>query len=130
MLETKQKINKGNKIKAQFLAAVVFGRPSKDCINFGICRIDSFAYPVSNRACKSADAQAVVTIFEQDYVELDFLKASLNKVAYQKFFTKKTFLIEEDFSQKTANQHIYIAKGLYPIREDNSTIKVIFQPLQ
>ena len=130
MLATKQKINQEKKIKTQFLAEVVFGRPSKDCTNFGICRIDYFGSPTKNCNCKNADAQAIVSIFEQDYIELDFLKASLSKAVYQKFFAKKTFLIEEDYLQETAEQRIYIAKGLYPIKENNSLIKVIFQPFQ
>lgn len=130
MLETRQKINKQKKIKTQFLAEVVFGRPSKDCINFGICRISIFKYPTSNCVCKGANTQAVVTIFEQNYIELDFLKASMSKTIYQKFFGRKKFIVEEDFLKETTNQRIYIAKGIYPIRENNTLIKVIFQPFK
>ena len=126
MLRTKKRTKNKQKIKTQFLAEVVFGRPSKDCVNFGICRIESLGAPPKNCNCKDQCSQGIVSIFNERYVEVDFLKSTVNDTTYQQFFANKRFIVEEEFLHKKEDCSFYIGVGNYPIIENDSLIKVIF----
>jgi len=126
MQEINQHIRTTRKIKSQFLAEVVFGRPSKDCVNFGICRIESLGAPSKNCNCKSQCSQGIVSIFNPTHIEIDFLKSTVNATTYQQFFANKRFIVEEKFLYQKENCSFYIGVGNYPIIENDSLIKVIF----
>ena len=117
----KQATSLNNNTFLQFIAEVEFGIPSKDCRNFGICRINIYG---EYGNCKHA-AQAIVSIFNQN-IELDFLKSTINSATYKKFFSKERFLVVEEFLYKKGNYSFYIRKGNYPIIENDSLIKVVF----
>ncbi len=115
-------------IKTQFIAEVEFGRPSKDCRNFGICRIHPVGEYQKICTCSEEHTFAIVTVFDQNYVEFDFLRQSICSNDYKKFFSKGKFKVEEDFKYVQAEDdahHFIIAKGEYYIFEDNSIIKIV-----
>jgi len=127
MIRTKQQARNKQKIKTQFLAEVVFGRPSKECVNFGICRIEALGELPKDCSCKSQCAQGIVSIFNPTHIEIDFLKSTINTTTYQQYFADKRFIIEEEFLHKEENCSFYIGVGNYPIIENDSLIKVIFR---
>lgn len=115
------------KIKNQFLAEVEFGMPSKECRNFGICRITPIRGVVSPERKRS---QAIITLLNNNHLEMDFLKAFLSKKNYEKFLAKKKFLVEEDYHYSAnEDQHLNfrILKGEYFIKERSSLISIVFQ---
>lgn len=129
MLQTKSFIRKRHKIKAQFLAEVIFGKPSKKCVNFGICRIDPIGFAEKTCKCKYRKIQAIVSIFDEDYLELDILKTSIRQLTYEKYLSKRFFLVEEDFHFAHEGYFVCIKRGYYKIIENNTLVKVIFSSL-
>ena len=119
-------------IKAQFLAEVQFGMPSKNCANYGICRLVPLGTnPIEDLCtlCKKIKCLGIITVFKHKHIEMDFLKKDISAALYKKYFAKKTFLIQEDFLYQEPLCEIAITKGNYPIEENNSLIKVIFHPV-
>ncbi len=118
-------------IQAQFLAEVEFGNPrTKDCRNFGICRVYPMGLDHKITTCKCKFAQAIITILDNDKVELDFLKSTITPTTYKLFFGGNYFLIPTDFRYdffKDKAYSFHIASGSYPIIENDSLIKVIFE---
>jgi len=106
---------------------VVFGRPSKECVNFGICRIEAIGAIPMDCSCKSQCSRAIVSVFNTSSIEIDFLKSTIDTATYQQHFANKRFIIEEEFLHKKENTTFYIGVGNYPIIENDSLIKVIFQ---
>jgi hypothetical protein len=118
------------RIKAQLLAEVEFGMPSKKCNNFGICRIIPTRLDGRFKHSQDRKSKAVTTIFYQNYVELDFLKQSLSQKTYDLFFSGKSFLVKECFEFIAPGEEglsFLIPKGEYDIEENNTLIKVIFK---
>jgi len=118
-------------IKAQFLAEVQFGMPSKKCANYGICRVVPLGTETRENlgtVCEKRKCLGIITIFNQKHIEMDFLKKDISVALYRKYFEKGTFLVQEDFLYEEPLYKISISKGDYPIIENNSLIKVIFYP--
>lgn len=115
-------------IKSQFIAEVEFGMPSKQCRNFGICRITPIGGEKPLQDFSNSQAVAIVTIFDQHIIELDFLRCTINATDYRMFFSKGSFLVEEDYDHSkrsgTPNQFT-VLKGQYMVDENNSLIKVV-----
>jgi len=122
-------------IKLQFMAGIELGVPSKDCKNFGICRITPVgktnALPNrSKEECGCGDqCRGVVTVLESNEVEICFLRKTINSADYSKYFMSGYFLVEEDHSFPDENnlpEQIQIFKGEYPVSIDASLIRVVF----
>lgn len=114
---------------AQYLADVEFGVPSKKCKNFGICAIISSNGNQPVQLSGNRKSRTVVTVFGQNHVELDFLRASLNEHTFASFFAKGTFLVEEDFIGETPVPSSFpfcIQRGEYAIWNNNTMLKVVF----
>ena len=115
------------KIKTQFLAAIEFGMPSKECRNFGICRIN----PIRGVAfSEKKKRRAIVTLLDNDHLEMNFLKASIPTEDYQKFLSNKKFLVEEAYTfnnQEDQTLSFKILPGRYFINEQSSLISITFQ---
>jgi len=131
-LLSNKNIKKSAEIKIQFLADIEFGIPSKKCKNFGICRINPINSTQSTdekKCCKSALVKAIVTLFNENHVELDFLKSTIATEVYQKFFQDNYFLVQEIFQDNfygNANYNCTILPGKYRAIENNGLIKIIY----
>ena len=95
MPEINMKLSIPADIKFQFTAEVEFGMPSKKCNNFGICRIHPVAQYKENCNCRQGKSLAVITIYNDDYIELDFLRYTISTSLYDKFFENGKFKIVE-----------------------------------
>ncbi len=117
-------------IKTQFFAELEFGMPSKKCKNFGICNLNPIRWENQTDHQQKGDALAIVTVFRNNYVELDFLRTSLSPAIYQKFLAQGEFLVEEDFHFTRSIEkdfHFTVRKGRYRIYENSSLIKVVLR---
>ncbi len=115
------------KIKNQFLAAIEFGMPSKQCKNFGICTIAPIRGMVFSKKKKR---KAIVTLLDNDHLEISFTKTSISIKDYQKFLANKNFLVEEAYTFKDKeNQALSfrILPGSYFINEQASLFSITFQ---
>ena len=120
--------DKTSQIKSQFLAEVEFGMPSKQCRNFGICRIMPLGEEDRLKDFDCSKAVAIVTVFDQSTIELDFLRCTVSSIDYEIFFSKGRFLVEEEYrytAEGLENRHFNVQKGQYLISENNSLIKVL-----
>jgi len=116
-------------IKAQFLAEVQFGMPSRKCANYGICRIVPLGTKTRETlciVCEKRKCLSIITIFNQNHIEMDFLKKDISATFYRKYFAARTFLVQENFLYEEPLYKISISKGDYPIIENGSLIKVVF----
>lgn len=114
------------KIKSQFFAEVEFGIPSKNCVNYGICRITIMS---SKNLCRKCNhSTAIITVFSEEYVEFNFLKKSIPKTIYENYFSRKIFIVQETYESKEAEERINfrVLKGKYSIYEDASFFKIKF----
>ena len=111
------------KIKCQFLGHVEFGVLSKVCRNYGICKI----VPITDN-CDSPlkEINVIVTVFNEEHVELDILKTAISKECYNIYFSREKFLVQEDFYFNCDEFSFKIKKGDYLIRKNRSLIKLIF----
>ena len=116
------------KIKAQFFAEVEFGILSKDCVNYGICRITTMS---EKGLCKKCNhSTAIITVFDENHVEFNFLKHSITTATYKKYFSRKIFIVNECYinQEKEGNEGVKfkIKKGKYTVSEDASFFKIKF----
>lgn len=88
------------KIIQELIVSVQFGMPSKNCRNFGICRIEKFdsVQKIEDQiiAPKERVGLAILTVYKDWYLTFKFLKIGITEDTIKKFFIDKTFLIEED----------------------------------
>ncbi|MEM6320175.1 MAG: hypothetical protein AAF960_21065, partial [Bacteroidota bacterium] len=115
-----------------FLAEVEFGNPkTKDCRNFGICRIHAIGKTKYNNkeSCQGCTTIAKITVFNRHHVAMDFLQSHLPAHVYQKYFSTNAFLVNEDYqyTSEDGTLNFTIPKGRYPIRKKSRLFKVIFK---
>lgn len=130
MIQEVKKFNIQAKITNQFLAEVEFGMPSKDCNNFGICRIHLMNQnaPLALRCCKSATA--VITINNRNQVQFHFLRKTICASTYAKIFAGLSFLVLEEYNSiNLEGIEINILPGEYPIINQDAFIQVNFNGL-
>ncbi|HMQ59998.1 MAG TPA: hypothetical protein PKE06_04975 [Flavilitoribacter sp.] len=118
-------------IQFQILAEVEFGVVSKKCRNFGICRITPAKLDdLGSATTQDRKSTAIATVFCKNHVEMDFLKHSITSSTYDRYFSCKRFLVDEDFEYslpQSKSVDFSIQKGEYDIQENNTLIKVIFK---
>ena len=115
-------------IKAQFLAEIEFGMPSRKCKNYGICNINPIRSEELSQRKNKAKAVALITLYNAEHVEFDFAKAYLSSADHEKFFKKETFLVNEDYvfeQDEKIPSEFTVKKGSYKILESRTSIKVI-----
>ncbi len=116
----------------QGFAEVVLGRPSSNCKNFGICRIEGvypkkLSYDVSDCCGDKALTYAVVSYDEDLYFELAFLRSTINKVILDQHFNS-VFIVEEPYTVKIdfMKQPWTIQAGRYSIKLSDAFLTVRF----
>lgn len=115
---------KHSKIIAHFFAEVEFGVLSKNCKNYGICRIHSIdSFSVKKKKCACNSAFALIECFKHNSFKITFFKSSISSITYKKYFSNNYFKIQERYqfeftlehTEKTT--HYVINKGEYHILE-------------
>lgn len=118
-------------IETQFVAEVEFGMPSKKCNNFGICRITPIGQAKKVcTSCSKTNKYVVVTVYNKDHIEMDFLRHSIDPDVYKRHFSTGKFLVEEDFMYdfvENKNHHFKVKKGSYYVIENSSMFKIVFR---
>lgn len=113
------------------LATVTLGMPSKDCRNFGICRIERFQpsglfMPYAKPEPLTGN-RGIAYILFKNKMELDFafIAESLSEATIQKYFSRPVFWIMETvcFSLPTDDEslsyNIEIPVGKYAIEKND-----------
>jgi hypothetical protein len=122
----------------QTIVSVVLGQESKDCDNYGVCRVDYPSHQVF-RHLKQADARAccnnslaVLSVTPKGEFELAFAKASMTPACMARFFSTDHFRVDEAFClpdfliKDLAVPLIIIEKGAYPLQETTGFFIVRF----
>ncbi|MFK7984325.1 MAG: hypothetical protein AB8G86_30405 [Saprospiraceae bacterium] len=114
--------------KTQFRAEIVFGRPSVDCEDIGICRMSLLGKKKleSCEKCKQKKVESLITIFDGGHIEFTFLKEILNPALYQKYLSNAFFIIKELFYFEENDYSFSIPVGPYPICEEEYFVKIVF----
>jgi len=126
-------------VRFQFLAEVELGVPSKKCKNFGICRIyplgkfktlgDGASSFVIGKCERKGPIGGVVSVMEDNSVEISFLKHYIKLLNQQEHFSMGKFRVEEDFyfrSEEMPDFNFQIKKGEYPFKIDKALITILF----
>lgn len=111
----------------KWMASITFGMPSKNCKNYGICKISSFHEDILTHTSSSQLPQAVASVHIKDAHHLDcfFLKQFMTTETIDKYFSSKYFLVGEsisftpqcDCSPFVNTSPVYIKQGAYPIEK-------------
>jgi len=136
--ENNKQTNNISKVR-QLVAEIVFGMPSKSCKNYGICRIiNNSVIPGSGNAisknspCVDNAATAILTLLDDNKIELHCLVSTIKTKTTKKYFQSKYFLVQEDYhlSPKVCQlldvDQLSIKKGQYKIKQTKSLIKIKF----
>ena len=113
-------------IQDQLLMEIELGTPSKNCQNYGICNMAPLKDHISIEPGTDRKSKGLISIYDKNYLEIDFFRYSLNKSTYLKFFRKDFFVVEEQFQFVNERYEFYIREGNYTIVEGRNSIMVIF----
>ena len=121
----------------QLLVDVEFGVPSRQCVNYGICRIELAGAPPrrKNGKCKQCSGWALASAPENSLLELAFLPDSISPQTRQQHFGRGYFLIEEAYAlpvslcSKLGIPAATIGCGQYRIVENGRLLIVRFSNL-
>ncbi len=98
--QIRYKYHKVSPSQKEVYVSIRFGNPkSDDCQNFGLCKIESFDHTIGTFQIRPKYALAKL-IFEDNQVQLQFLKSSMTSGTQQQYFGKGEFLIEETIKTK------------------------------
>ena len=122
---------------SQLLIEVEFGVPSRQCVNYGICRIELAQGPgrPKSSGCKQCGGLALAFTPEEGLLELAFLRSSLSEQTQRQHFGKGFFLIEEAFPlppflyRKLEMPTAAIACGQYAVLESGPFLNIQFSNL-
>ena len=117
------------------IAEVVLGMPSRDCRNFGICKIDLVGRNdrLNNILSKTALNKTVagISVTENKVLELAFIRKLMGPTTEQRYFSDR-FLIVEPISlsanicQQLGIKQFEIKAGAYEITASNTFFIVRF----
>jgi len=125
---------KESKKVIRFYANVEFGMPSKNCANFGICRI----HPVNHvntpkkNCCKSKTFSAKISYYHSSKIEMSFEINKIGASCREKYFSSKYFRVEEEYNvtlqvnQDENKIDVEIKEGNYLIIRTKKEYRVIF----
>lgn len=118
----------------RLLVEVEFGVPSRQCVNYGICRIEiarARGRP-KNSGCRQCGGLALASVPEPGQLELAFLPASLSEKTRQQHFGQGHFLVEEAYPlpwllhSSLGLPPVAIDSGRYAITESEKHLAVRF----
>jgi len=119
-----------NTLLSSTLVQVQFGAPSKQCLHFGICRVEL----LKTRQAGGKPCQATATLrkWEDKGLEFSWLKNGMNPETICRYFAGGVFRVEEAYSlpgevaEAAGIQAFTIQPGIYPVLETEDHLKVIF----
>ena len=88
----------------QVKADIIFGMPSKDCNNFGVCKISrsnnvpSSALDTSCTECMANKACATLLLTDTNELEIHFAKTEISEDTQKKHFANNTFHVMESYN--------------------------------
>ncbi len=117
----------------QLLVEVEFGVPSRQCANYGICRIEAArAFPKAGRGRRGCGALALASAPEERALELAFLRNSLAETTRGLHFGGECFRVEEPYPlpswlcEKTGLPPLAVDSGRYRILKGQSFFVIRF----
>jgi len=110
-------------ITAQVFADIEFGVLSKQCRNYGICRLNvkTQIKEVPFEGAMPSSCFSIITSNENGMIEIIFLKGWMNEASKKKYFGKNFFQVDEDIvlpkeiTEQTAEPDRVIKKGKYNV---------------
>lgn len=103
----------------KWMATIQFGMASRNCKNYGICKISSVHEDIDihDKQSKMPAALASVHIESSTLVRFFFLKQTMTPHTINTYFNSTHFRIGEDvvFSPNLGKTQVFIKKGNYPI---------------
>jgi len=119
-----------------FFAAVEFGVLSKNCKNYGICRLNPTGKRIQKvkkkNGCCSTGHSVHITYHSERQLEMVFQKSDLREKCRKKYFGTGYFKVDEDFSTlfELVGCHekllMSIVVGKYPVMEKENSYTVKF----
>ncbi|TAK33809.1 MAG: hypothetical protein EPO28_16845 [Saprospiraceae bacterium] len=109
---------------------VQFGAPSKNCLHFGICRVELLK--TRQAGGKPCQATALLRKWEDKGLELSWHQNGMNPETIRRYFTGGVFRVEEPYVlpgevvEALDIQTFTIQPGIYPVLETEQHLKVIF----
>ena len=110
---------------------VEFGSPLKNCLHYGICRVEIFRAGGKN-GCGCTAAPATLRHWEGKGLEFVFHRDHLKPLIWQKHFGEGVFLITDAYALPPAVaaaigiRSFTISPGIYPVLVTNNNLIVIF----
>ena len=117
----------------QDFVELVLGRPSANCKHFGICQLRQVRPSSFKRLSESSRSSlnslfALASLKEGAYVELAFLRSTVNKAIFKKYFANGVFRMEEPFvvDLDSMGSPVKIPRGLYLVNYRETFITIRF----
>lgn len=128
------------KVTFQILTSVEFGMPSKNCRNFGVCRIEALKEisafrKMAKHPNSCSTVIALLTLFNTHDLELSVFKTTVSNTTEKLFFMNASFLVKEDFSfsptltSDLGYKKLTIPVGSYKIEHSSSCYNIHFNEL-
>lgn len=113
---------------------IEFGTPSKDCANFGICRVHLVQEIPGHNIPNTCGCSTFGYLEKNEtgLLKMIFPRAFLSKKAREKHFANPTFKVEEpyvwtaDFVKLLELHEPHIEEGEYPILESEEIFEIYF----
>jgi len=117
----------------QDFVELVLGRPSANCKHFGICqlrRVRPSSFKRLNQESQTSlnSLFALASLKEGAYFELAFLRSSINKAVFKKYFSSGIFRMEEPFTlhSNILRRPVRVPKGLYMVNFSDTLLTIRF----
>lgn len=120
----------------QIIVNVTLGQHSKDCENFGVCKVD-YASDVRfndllNTLSECNNGIAILSLDKEKGLDLAFLKTTIRDCCAERFFSEPFFKVQEtfhfsdDITKCLQVSSLKIEEGLYPIQSSSGFYIVQF----
>ncbi len=114
-------------------ADVVFGMPTKNCINFGICEVTRTETKNENRkGCCKVKGTAIIVKQSDTQLRFFFEKKRMNKEIREKHFEQETFRVDENYElneeilRELLLDEFTIYKGIYNVADFEAYLMIEF----
>ena len=136
--EKNQKGGRHSDVIREVKAEIIFGMPSKDCANYGICKI-SRSHEGPSRSldsdctiCQLYKASATLLLNDKNELEMRCLADSLSEETMEKHFSKDEFYILEDYHctddicNALQTNELVLKEGTYTVQRSEDYLTILF----
>jgi len=119
-------------------AEIIFGMPSKDCDNYGICKI-SRSHEGPSRSlnsnctrCQTYKASATLLLNDNNELEMRCLADTISEETMTKHFSKDEFYILEDYyctddiCKALQTNELVLREGKYTVQRSEDYLTILF----